>query len=144
LKFVGEVAEDKLPAIVEILRSVPAGFPIPMKFQSLGFFPSERRARVLWVGLDAQPPLTDLAAAIAESLTKIGSAREDRDFSPHLTLARSKDGTVSLKLREAIAKHSSSVFGEWNAMSFHLMESKLKSTGAEYTTLESFSGGAKS
>jgi 2'-5' RNA ligase len=30
------------------------------------------------------------------------------------------------------------------ATSFHLIESKLKSTGAEYTTLESFPGGAKS
>lgn len=71
-------------------------------------------------------------------------AREQREFSPHLTLARGKDGKLSSRLREAVAKPSSAVFGEISATSFHLVESKLKSTGAEYTTLESFSGGSKS
>jgi len=116
----------------------------PMKFQSLGFFPNGRRPRVLWVGMAAPQALPKLAKAIDESLAKSGVAHEQREFSLHLTLARGKDGKLSSKLREAIAKQNSTVFGEMNATSFCLVESKLKSIGAEYTTLESFSGGPKS
>ena len=140
LKFLGEVAQDKVPAAVEILRGVPAEFPIPLRFQTLGFFPNERRPRVLWVGLDSSQSLSNLAMAIDESLAALGVAREERDFSPHLTLARAKEGTPALKLREAIANGVLRGFGEMNATSFHLIGSKLKSTGAEYTTLASFSG----
>jgi 2'-5' RNA ligase len=69
--------------------------------------------------------------------------REEREFSPHLTLARSKEGRILPELSEAITKRQKSRFGQMTAASFHLIESKLKSTGAEYTTLESFFGCAK-
>ena len=144
LKFLGEFAEEKMPAAIELLRGVPAEFPIPLKFQSLGFFPNERRPRVLWVGLDAPRGLWKLAMAIDESMAKLGVARENREFSPHLTLARGGEGNLAGKAREAISKRASNVFGEMGASSFHLIKSELKSTGAEYTTLESFSGGSKS
>jgi RNA 2',3'-cyclic 3'-phosphodiesterase len=144
LRFLGEVSPDKLQTVKETLRGVPAEFPFPLGFASLGFFPNKRRPRVLWVGLDAQPALAKLAHAIEESLAAVGIPREEREFNPHLTLARGKDGIISPKLNEQIARHEKSSFGEMTATSFHLIESKLKSTGAEYTTLESFPGGAKS
>jgi 2'-5' RNA ligase len=144
LKFLGEISPEKLQGVKETLRGVPAEFPFLLKFASLGFFPSERRPRVLWVGLDAPPGLAKLANAIEESLAKIGIAPEEREFSPHLTLARSKEGGISPNLSEAIARHKKGRFGEMTAASFHLIESKLKSAGAEYTTLESFPGRPKS
>ncbi len=88
LKFLGEVAIDKVPSAIEILRNVPAEFSIPLKFHSLGFFPNERRPRVLWVGMDAPQSLSKLAMVLDESLAQLGVAHEGRDFSPHLTLAR--------------------------------------------------------
>ena len=144
LKFLGETPADKLHAVKESLSGVPADLPFSLKFNSLGFFPNVRRPRVLWVGLDAPPALAKLAHAIDESLAKIGIPPEEREFSPHLTLARTKEGRISAKLGEAIARHAKSMFGEMTAKSFHLIESKLKSTGAEYTTLESFQGCSKS
>ncbi len=83
--------------------------------------------------------LPRLAADIDAALAHIGFAREEREFSPHLTLARSKVGTISAELRGAITKNSAQQFGLMNASTFHLVESRIKSTGPEYTTLESFS-----
>jgi 2'-5' RNA ligase len=143
LKFLGEISSEKLQGLKETLRGVPAELPFLLKFSSLGFFPSEQRPRVLWVGLDAPPGLSKLANAIEESLATIGIPREKREFSPHLTLARSKEGRILPKLNEAVTKHKKNRFGEMTATSFHLIESKLKSAGAEYTTLESFSGCTK-
>jgi 2'-5' RNA ligase len=85
-----------------------------------------------------------MAAAIEDALAGAGLPREERPFTPHLTLARSKDGKLSEKLRAALMKHASASFGEMNASAFHLIESQPKSAGAEYTTLESFPGARQS
>jgi len=138
LKFLGEVAREKLPKIVEALRTAPSQGPVALKFHGLGFFPNERRPRVLWAGMDAPQSLIGFAAAVEAALTGVGFAREEREFAPHLTLARSKSATVSPTLREAIATLSARQFGMMDASTFHLVESRIKSAGPEYTTLESF------
>jgi 2'-5' RNA ligase len=141
LKFLGETPQEKMmKSVCEALRSVSCAWPIPVKFHGLGFFPKERRPRVLWIGMEAPPSLGALAAGIEEALTSVGVPREERAFTPHLTLARNKEGRISEKFQNALSSHATREFGTMNAMSFHLIESKLKSTGAEYTTLESFSG----
>lgn len=140
LKFLGETPQAKVKSISEALRSVDCAWPIPVKFRGLGFFPNEKRPRVLWIGLDSAPSLPALATRIEDSLATIGVPREERAFTPHLTLARNKDGRVSENIRNILAKCAAAQFGEMNASAFHLVESRLKSTGAEYTTLESFSG----
>lgn len=137
LKFLGEVAPGKLPEIIEALRRAPTAGPVALKFRGLGFFPNERRPRVLWVGMDAPQSLIGLAAGVEATLMNAGFPREEREFTPHLTLARNKQGTISPELRDAIASHSTREFGTMDASTFHLIESKIKSTGPEYTTLES-------
>ena len=137
LKFLGEVAPGKLPEGIEALRHAPTAGPVALKFRGLGFFPKERRPSVLWVGMDAPQSLIGLAAGVEATLINAGFPREEREFTPHLTLARNKQGTLSAELRDAIRKHSTREFGTMDASTFHLIESKIKSTGPEYTTLES-------
>jgi len=138
LKFLGEVAPDKLGKIVEALRTAPTPGLVALKFQGMGFFPNERRPRVLWVGMDSPPSLIGLAAAVEAALAGVGLAREERHFTPHLTLARSKSAAASPKLRKAIATLLARQFGMMDASTFHLVESRIKSAGPEYTALESF------
>ena len=140
LKFLGEISLDKLEGIRVALRGVGCPWPIAVNFAALGFFPDERRPRVLWVGMEASQSLPALAAAIDDALAKVGVPREERDFTPHLTLARSKRGKLSPELKQELARHSAGQFGGMSASAFRLVESRLKSTGAEYTTLESFPG----
>lgn len=142
LKFLGEIPHEKLLSIKGALGTVNCEWPVSLKFRGLGFFPNEGRPRVLWAGMEAPESLPALAAAIDVALARVGVPREEREFTPHLTLARNKDGKVSEKLRSALGRHAASQLGEMSATAFHLIESKLKSTGAEYTTLDSFSGPA--
>ena len=139
LKFLGEVAAQKLPEVVRTLRTVRATDAMTLRFHGLGFFPNERRPRVLWIGMAAPAELPRLASDIDAAFADIGFAREEREFSPHLTLARSKAGTISAELRDAITKNSARQLGTMDASTFHLVESRIKSAGPEYTTLESFS-----
>ena len=138
LKFIGETQPEKLEEIVAALQTVGSDSSINMKFQGLGFFPNKNQPRVLWVGVETSANLPSLAAEIDAALASLNFPRDERTFTPHLTLARCKEGRISSKLREAIERNTAHEFGALRAASFDLIESKLKSTGAEYTTLHSF------
>jgi 2'-5' RNA ligase len=139
LKFIGEVPPPKADAIRAALVHVHAEErPLEMHFRGLGFFPDEKRPRVFWAGIEAGPGLPRLAAALENALEPLGVPREERAFTPHLTLARFHPPGTPEKLRAAVQKDSARDFGTFRAAEFHLIESHLKSSGAEYTRLASF------
>ena len=138
LKFIGETREERLGAIRDALGTVRSPAPISLQFHGLGFFPNEKRPRVFWAAMGASPNLPQLAKDIESALEKIGIPREQRGFSAHLTLARFNDAGLSKELDEAIQARSGRDFGSYSASEFHLYQSKLKRSGAEYTRLHSF------
>jgi 2'-5' RNA ligase len=138
LKFIGEVPPHKLDAIRAALSAVRSAQPVELRFQGLGFFPNERRPRVFWAGMDAPGNLAPLAADVDRAITALGFPQETREFTPHLTLARFDPPGISEPLRVAVERNKAREFGMLRTREFHLIESKLKSTGAEYTTLQSF------
>jgi 2'-5' RNA ligase len=144
LKFIGEVAETKLDSIRAVLSTVQTDAQLELRLHGLGFFPNENRPTVLWTGLGAPTNLQTLAGDIDGALATQGIAKEMRAFVPHLTLARLDPPGLHEKLRVAIQKNSARDFGSFQAHEFRLIESRLKPSGAEYTTLHSFRIGAGS
>jgi 2'-5' RNA ligase len=138
LKFIGNVDAGKLEAIRAVLGEVGSGGAVELGFRGVGFFPNEKRPRVLWAGIAASPNLAPLAAGIDARLEKVGIARETREYAPHLTLARFDPPGISEKLRAAAQENAAREFGAVRAGEFHLFESKMRPTGAEYTLLSSF------
>jgi RNA 2',3'-cyclic 3'-phosphodiesterase len=138
LKFLGRTEPDRLEAIRNVLGSMRSPEPITFDFHGLGFFPNEKRPRVFWMGMKASSNLPVLAEAIDQAMHKLGFPLETRPFAPHLTLARFELRGLPAKLRLAVTENSTRNFGSLLAQEFHLIESKLKPTGAEYTTLQSF------
>jgi 2'-5' RNA ligase len=139
LKFIGEVSPAKLEGIRGALSAIRTESPVEITFRGLGFFPNEQHPRVLWAGLDVSANLSPLAADIDGALETQGIPCERRAFTPHLTLARIEPPGLHEKLRAAIQKNGERAFGSFQAREFHLIESKLKPSGAEYTTLASYS-----
>ena len=140
LKFIGEVRPEKVEAIEASLAKIRFPHPVEMKFRGVGFFPNERRPSVFWAGVEVGAELGALASAVETSLQPLGIAREQRAFSPHLTLARFKSIDVSglNRLREAITAAGPLEFGAGIAKDFHLYQSILKPGGAEYARLATF------
>jgi RNA 2',3'-cyclic 3'-phosphodiesterase len=139
LKFIGEVSPTRLAGIRGALSAIRSDALVKIKFHGLGFFPNEQHPRVLWAGLDASANLPSLAGDIDGALETQGIPCERRAFTPHLTLARIEPPGLHEKLRAAIQKNGERAFGSFQAREFHLIESKLKPSGAEYTTLASYS-----
>ena len=138
LKFIGEVEPAKGAAIRKALPAVRAPRAIATAFRGLGWFPNARRPRVLWAGVEAGNELAELAAAIEEQLAPLGIPREEREFRPHLTLARIKDDRGLERLRHEVERLASPEFGRAEYGEFDLIESKLHPKGAVYTRVERF------
>jgi RNA 2',3'-cyclic 3'-phosphodiesterase len=138
LKFIGEVPPEKLSAIHTALGGVRSGQAVTIDFQGLGFFPDGKHPRVFWAGMDASPNLKTLSSDIAQATEKLGILPEQRPFWPHLTLARFQPPRLPEELLATILENVTREFGSLRASQFQLIESNLKPSGAEYTTLESF------
>jgi 2'-5' RNA ligase len=138
LKFIGEIPTEKLGVLRETLSSVRSDQQVTLDLSGLGFFPNEKRPRVFWAGMNVSPNLQTLAQAIDKTLATFGFPLEQRPFAPHLTLARLEPPGVAPELQAAIQKNVNRSWGSFTTNEFHLIESKLKPSGAEYTTVQSF------
>ena len=139
LKFIGHTDPAKLDSIRNALAAVGSPRDVHLHFRNIGFFPNAKRPRVIWGGMEASENLAPLAHAVDQQIATLGFPAEEREFTPHLTLARLDPPVIAPELRSAIEKLATRDFGELHTSEFHLIESKLKPTGAEYTTLQSFS-----
>ena len=104
LKFLGEVPDSKVAAVTQsIARAVANGEPLAMTLTGTGCFPPRGPVRIVWVG--AEEPsgkLVHFAESVDAELARIGFPREQRPFSPHLTIGRVQDDRSGGKLRSAV------------------------------------------
>jgi len=150
LKFIGEQPELAVDPIKLALRTVQVN-TTEIQFRGYGFFPSVKSARVFWLGMEAGPQLAALALAIDEKMAALGIPKEDRAYSPHLTLARGSGGSGSPRwrrgdgpnraferLQEKLTSLPSPEFGTMTPREFFLYKSQLSPKGSKYTKLERF------
>jgi len=137
LKFLGDVADDRLHEIGEALeRELAGAHGGKLVLQGLGGFPSNERPRVLWVGVtEGSDILSDLNQRVERAMAGLGFPREDRPFHPHVTLARLKDQRRQEEARATIEAHPRQVFGVGEVKKVLLKESRLSRSGAEHLTL---------
>jgi 2'-5' RNA ligase len=150
LKFIGEQSEPAAEQIKNELSAVQSA-AAEIQFRGYGFFPTAKSPRVFWIGLQAGPQLAALAAQIDDKIASLGIPKEDRAFSPHLTLARIAGGSGSprrsktdgpnrtfQRLQEKLSALSTPEFGTMTPRDFFLYQSQLSPKGSKYTKLAAF------
>jgi RNA 2',3'-cyclic 3'-phosphodiesterase len=137
LKFLGNVPDQKRRAIEKKLGSVKSP-SFSMTIGDAGAFPNAKSPRVLWVGLDAPTDLARLAEQVDIAMSSLGFEREQRVFTPHVTLARFNGRGNKLNVGPALSSVPEAGFGTMTATEFHLYESKLSPQGSRYIKLASF------
>ena len=140
LKFLGEIPETQIEAVGAVVRrAASAADPFALEARGLGAFPNPRAPRVLWLGLHGEPGAMDalqrLQAAVEAGVAGLGFPREDRAFTPHLTLARVRDRGAAEPLEQVLAGGRDRVVGGFRAGALALIKSELRPSGAVYTTL---------
>jgi len=139
LKFLGNVETGQLDQLQAALRSALAGVkPLEITLSGTGTFPSgKKHVRVVWVGItEGKQDLVKVAAAVEEGCAGLGFAREERPFSPHLTIGRVR--RESGQLAELAARVSGYQFNPLKVEidRVNLMRSELSPKGPTYTVLE--------
>ena len=133
-KFIGEWPEERIGEIKDSLVTVPKPGPILIAIRGLGWFPNERNPRVFWAGIESGDELRRLAHDTEQALAALGVPVEDRDFSPHLTLARRRNPVPVERLRKEVVEVHAREFGAFQAESFFLYLSRA----GKYTKLQEF------
>ena len=142
LKFLGSVDSKKLPGIIDAIDAVAEKIP-PFKLglERVGVFPSMSRPRVIWVGTTGDVEmLLQLQKNIEDALLPFGFAKESRQFTAHLTLARIRERMPAEELetlRNAISSTQYKYGGYLNVDSVSLMRSILTPKGALHSQISS-------
>jgi RNA 2',3'-cyclic 3'-phosphodiesterase len=132
VKFLGQVEEAKLTALAEELAVALAPVPrFQLELRGMGAFPSERKANVVWAGVeDASRGLNAVAAAVEGVGERFGFAREQRAFTGHVTVGRSKGRGIDT--RKALDTFAGRSFGATTVEEVHVYESRLGGEGSTY------------
>lgn len=138
LAFLGELDDERLDAATQAAADVAgAHAPFTLRLGGVGTFGSARSPRVIWVDVAGERArLLQLQAALADDLEGRGFPREERPFSPHLTLARIKK-PVSDDALTALARvqREPATRLTWQIEAISVMKSELARPAARYTAL---------
>ena len=144
VKFIGDYPASRLDFLTGLLEETLEGLePTRLHFRGVTFFPNSRSPRVIKVDTsDESGLLAKSHTRLDEALAAEGVPREDRKFSPHLTLGRIRNTADIPRLVELARAYEDADFGSMDVSSLTLFASKLDRRGPRYTVItEVFCGG---
>jgi 2'-5' RNA ligase len=140
LKFFGEMPEEQLSLVTDLLAKTAARHA-PFSLDMAGFdgFPNSRNPKVLFVPVRLGH---EKVKALAEDMEKasgvFGFPSEKKPFNAHLTLGRVKTEKNLPEVWEKLTRLCHESFGNFEAGSFSLYQSRLTGEGPVYTQLREF------
>lgn len=139
LKFIGNIAASHLDFLKQMLtQSVNSQRQFDLQVGGIGSFPNLKRPRVLWVGIHAPADLTSLQKNVEAGAVRLGYEKEERAFSPHLTLGRVRQNVSAAdlqRIRSALENTQIGRIGTATIEAVHLYKSDLHADGSIYTKL---------
>lgn len=135
--FIGGWEEHRLAELATALGRVSWPGSIPVSVTGFGYFPNPHHPHSLFLAVKPEPALTTLVAAINAALRQVGCAVEERDYHPHITLARIARENIT-QLRDHTASMKTFPLSPFPASAFHLYRSRPAPGGSVYSRLATF------
>ncbi|MCX7003767.1 MAG: RNA 2',3'-cyclic phosphodiesterase [bacterium] len=137
VKFFGTLPLTMVSDIDCAVQTALAGHaPFICALAGLGGFPALARPRVLWAGVgDGRAQVCAVADDLLHALETCGFGREERDFTPHVTLARLAHRTAvdEAALSRAVPNAAHALFGATEFAQVSLYASELTPAGPRHT-----------
>jgi 2'-5' RNA ligase len=137
-KFIGSWPDERLKEMEVALEGIRTE-PFNVQLTGFGWFPTPHAPKIFWTAARGGEALARLASLTDEATARLGIAPEERAYTPHVTLARVKQGMDFKPLRSAVAELEPPQFGQWCVNEFYLYRSETKPAGSVYTKLAGFS-----
>lgn len=139
LKFLGDTPQDKVPRISEALANATRDIKkFSFALDGLGCFPNLKQPRVVWVGVKDSAALIEMQKVIETHIVPLGFPKEERAFSPHLTLGRVRreaSRAEAASVGEAVRVRANQTFGIESVSRVIFMKSDLQRGGSIYMPL---------
>jgi 2'-5' RNA ligase len=136
LKFLGDTGEDRVEAIGRAMGDSVRGIaPFELAFRGLGAFPNPMAPRVVWVGLLGAEPLAEISRRLEDRLSVVGFPREQRGFSPHITLGRMRTPGRWGSIPALLQTRADADLGSTTVEKLLLKKSVLGPRGPAYSTV---------
>jgi RNA 2',3'-cyclic 3'-phosphodiesterase len=141
LRFLGEVPEESIGAVEEMLVAACARFGrMDLEARGVGTFPAGARPRVVWVGVQGKDEahraaLHGLRSAVHDGASALGFPTDRDEFRPHLTLGRVKGPAKIRPLVDLVREDRDREFGRFEVGELVLFRSQLSRDGSVYTAL---------
>jgi 2'-5' RNA ligase len=150
LRFLGEIDRTQATTLGQGLRQVAAhSAGLELALGNLGGFPNLRAPRILWIGLQGDlTTLGQLQNEVEQVTAASGLPADQRPFSPHLTIARTRrkinprDLAHTGPMIEALTGQPGRPRLSFTVNEIVLMQSELLREGPTYTPIERFGFGA--
>lgn len=141
LKFLGDISPSNVDMFSQMLHAETDLLNcFDLRLSGLGSFPTLKRPRVIYIGIQAPVALETLQRGIESASRRLGYESEERGFSPHLTIGRVKQNVTATEqqtIRRALEGSKIDSLGTARVDSVHLYKSDLKPSGSVYTRLYS-------
>jgi RNA 2',3'-cyclic 3'-phosphodiesterase len=145
MKFLGDVPDERLPAVVGMVDGVArAHRAFSMELGGLGAFPNFRLARVVWLGVEQDARLELLHHDLELAGEREAFEVEGRAFRPHVTLARMKASLDAERARRfAGVARAVDFTATVEVAEITLFESTLAPAGARYRRIHAATLGGR-
>jgi 2'-5' RNA ligase len=135
LKFLGYISESKADEVKRSMATLKF-HPFEMEIKGAGVFPSFGRISVIWVGIaNGWSEIQKIYSETEKMFADLGFAKENRPFTPHITVARVRSAKNRTEMAEFLKSLSEKSFGSVHLEKVRLKQSVLSSKGPKYSTL---------
>lgn len=138
LLFLGDVEDRDLHAVCKAVKAVAAAEPpFPLRVSGVGAFPNIRHPKIVWAGItEGVESLGRLYDDLETRMLDLGVYRkEERGYTPHLTLGRVRGESAGNAISAELAKHLKWDGGRTTVGEVLVYSSELERDGPVYTVI---------
>lgn len=126
LEFLGEVSDETCQNLIDEISKLH-GNAFSLELTHIGWW---KKPQILWIGSSIPKPLLNLVKSIKTCVEQQGLKPDQREYKPHVTIAR------KVKCKQALETQFTM---QWNVSSFALIVSKSTDAGVEYHPIKEWS-----
>ncbi|MCP4151727.1 MAG: RNA 2',3'-cyclic phosphodiesterase [bacterium] len=139
LKYIGDVSPKDYARVVSLMEEADLNVgTFDLTLAGCGKFGKKNALNIFWIGVEKKRQLEELFNKIEITLEEFGIEKEQRDFRPHITMARNKKNFNFKPFLRVIEQFNEEFIATAKVAHFQIYQSELTPGGPIYTILKEF------
>lgn len=137
LRFLGETNKEQIDEIGKLLETISENFqPFIIGLKGVGYFKSKKQPRVLFLNVENDFILRELAGKIEDKLNELNFGEKGKIFTPHVTIGRFKFITDKIFFYSQVKRFVDTKIQQVTVSEIIFYQSILSSEGPTYLPIK--------